>query len=217
MCCFWYISQFVVFFMTTLKHVPNKVSPVWEDLCWRTAPWWWYCHFLRLHSSTEKVHCIGCTPPSSYLSLVFSGGLFQAGCEQKPSTALCNIPRINVLRCCVWKTSNLRLIPHNKASSQHDSSTVVGVCSTALVCSYCASVWVRIVCLAVIHISFYSDHTSSFISHLSSSVAVVFSTLDIAADRSFVQIKDHLIWSRIKEVTGLKIKVPEFKSSCDLM
>lgn len=87
----------------------------------------------------------------------------------------------------------LRLIPHNKASSQHDSITVVGVRSSALVCSYCASVWVRIVCLAVIHMSFYSDHTSSFISHLSSSVAVVVGTLDIAADRSFLQIEIHFI------------------------
>lgn len=108
----------------------------------------------------------------------------------------------------------LQLIPYNKPSCQHNNSTVVAVWSSMLVSSYCASVWVRIVCVTVIHMSFYSDHTSSFISHLFSSVAVVVCTLDIAADLCFVQIKDHYL---PQKVIDLKLKVPEFDSICHLI
>lgn len=107
----------------------------------------------------------------------------------------------------------LQLIPSNKPSPQHDNSTVVGVCSCMLVCSYCASVWVTVMCVTVIHMSFYSDHVSYFISHLSPTGAVVVSTLDIAAFFFFLS-RSRTIFPQ--KVIVLKLKVPEFESICYL-
>lgn len=99
-CCFFMVTLPSVSFM----QVPNKVSPVWDDLCWSTARWWRYRRCLRLCSSTEKVPALAALlNPLTFL--LSSQEALSGGLRAEPSAALCNIPRINVLRCCGWKTS----------------------------------------------------------------------------------------------------------------